>query len=321
MSNFSDILGQDHIKSYLQRAISEDKISHAYIFAGEPLAGKKFMANIFANELVSEKSAKEINIKTLVHAKPSNISVDEIRQQLTDDVHLVPFYGGRKIYIVPDAELMNETVQNKLLKTLEEPPSYVTIILLTTRMESLLPTLRSRCVAFRFLPVSNETIRSYLIEKRGVAKLKAEFAVRFARGNTGRAIYFAEDEKFGDRTRHILDMIESLGNRGIDDLIKSMENIFGAGYKDSDAREEFFHIMLCLIRDLYVYTATSDTESLILRNKSEYISNVAKNMNFRDISVIYEEMLKAKVRIERNVNAEYALQLFMLNARDRLAGG
>ena len=79
--------------------------------------------------------------------------------------------------------------------------------------------------------------------------------------------------------------------------------------------------MLCLIRDLYVYTATSDTESLILRNKSEYISNVAKNMNFRDISVIYEEMLKAKVRIERNVNAEYALQLFMLNARDRLAGG
>ena len=279
------------------------------------------MAHIFADQLVHEKSAKEINIKTLTHAKPANISVDEVKEQLTDDVHLMPFYGGRKIYIVPDAELMNETSQNKLLKILEEPPSYVTIILLTSQMERLLPTLRSRCIALRFLPVPYEALKSYLIEKRGVSELKAEFAARFARGNTGRAIYFAENEEFGDRSRRILDLIESFGSRGIDDIMKSMEDIFGEGYKNSEARDEFFHIMLCLIRDLYVYMAASDTENLILRNKSEYISNTAKKMSFRDISIIYEEMLKAKTRIERNVAAEYALQLFALNAGALLDAG
>ena len=170
------ILGQNHILRHFENAIRMGKISHAYIINGEEGSGKMNLAIHFAKALQCERnnSNKAINedgeritvpgtacgqcksckqtdsknqpdIKYITYEK-SGIGVDEIREQINDDIDIKPYSSPYKIYIVPESEKMTVQAQNALLKTIEEPPEYAIIILLTTNADTFLQTILSRCV-------------------------------------------------------------------------------------------------------------------------------------------------------------------------------
>ena len=152
MATFRDVVGQDQIKSHLKTAIKMKKVSHAYIISGERASGKEFISGIFAQALQCEKGGEEPcgechsckqamskshpDIKYITHEKPASIGVDDIREQISEDVAIKPYSGPYKIYIVSEAEKMTVQAQNAILKTLEEPPAYVVIMLLTTNSGS-----------------------------------------------------------------------------------------------------------------------------------------------------------------------------------------
>ena len=172
MFGFKDVIGHEHLIEHLQSAIAMGKVSHAYIFDGEKGAGKNFLADIFAATLQCEEKGSEPcgkctsckqaegrnhpDIIRITHEKPNTISVDDIRQQLCGDIMIKPYKGPYKIYIVDEAEKLNVQAQNALLKTIEEPPAYAVILLLTTNAESFLPTILSRCVTLHCKPLSEE---------------------------------------------------------------------------------------------------------------------------------------------------------------------
>ena len=181
MAAFKDIIGQEQIKEHLQSAISAKKISHAYIINGEKSSGKEFIAKVFAMALQCEKgdvepcqechsckqalSDNQPDIIKVTHEKPNSISVDDIRAQINNDVAIKPYSSPYKVYIMNEAEKMTVQAQNAILKTLEEPPEYAVIILLTTNVNSLLPTILSRCVVLNMKPVADEKVRKYLMEQ------------------------------------------------------------------------------------------------------------------------------------------------------------
>ena len=157
----------ERLKSYIEKAIYSDTVSQAYIFEGSDKAGQMELTEYLAGALfcASEDhprpcgfchactlllSGSHPDFIKISHENTKTISVKDIREQLLDDIDIRPFYGGRKIYIIPDAELMTKEGQNALLKTIEEPPSYAIIILLVTNRELLLETIRSRCVTLSF---------------------------------------------------------------------------------------------------------------------------------------------------------------------------
>ena len=162
MADFRDIIGQEQIKEHLQNALETKKISHAYIINGEKYSGKEFIARIFAMALQCEEegvnpcqkchsckqalSDNQPDIIRVTHEKPNTISVDDIRAQVNNDVAIKPYSSPYKIYIINEAEKMTVQAQNAILKTLEEPPEYVVILLLTTNVNSLLSTILSRCI-------------------------------------------------------------------------------------------------------------------------------------------------------------------------------
>ena len=180
MARFSDIIGQDMIKEHLQGALSTGKTSHAYIIHGEKSSGKEFIAHLFAMALQCEQQGTEPcgecaackqalsknhpDIIRVSHEKPNTIGVDDIRQQVNGDIVIKPYKGPKKIYIINEAEKMNVAAQNALLKTLEEPPEYGVIILLTTNVEAFLQTIVSRCIVLTMKPVRDSLILDYLIE-------------------------------------------------------------------------------------------------------------------------------------------------------------
>jgi len=154
-AKFSEIVGQEAVVSALKGALKDDKISHAYLFAGSRGTGKTSIARIFARELgVSDKDTYEIDAA-------SNRGIDDIRA-LRDAVQTLPFDSKYKIYILDEVHMLSKDAFNALLKTLEEPPAHVIFILATTEMQKLPETVISRCQVFEFKRPSVEILRKVI---------------------------------------------------------------------------------------------------------------------------------------------------------------
>ena len=149
MSGFKDVVGHKNIIKYIQNAVTADAVSHAYILNGERGSGKKLLANLFAMSLQCENrdedgdacgkcrscrqaaGGNQPDIIRIMHEKPNTIGVGDIRTQVNDDIMIRPYSSKYKIYIIADADMMSVEAQNALLKTIEEPPEYAVIMLLT----------------------------------------------------------------------------------------------------------------------------------------------------------------------------------------------
>ena len=181
------------IIQYIENAVKTDKVSHAYILNGEKRFRKNdFWQNLFAMSLQCQNrdedgdacgkcqsckqaaSNNQPDIIRVTHEKPNTISIDDIREQINNDIVIKPYSSKYKIYIVPDADMMSVQAQNALLKTIEEPPAYAVILLLTENAEILLPTIRSRCVMLKLRNIKDQLIKKYLMEQMEIPDYKAD---------------------------------------------------------------------------------------------------------------------------------------------------
>ena len=279
MATFHDIIGQEQIKEHLQNAISAKKISHAYIINGEKSSGKEFIARVFAMTLQCEKggtepcqechSCKQAMTKNqpdiiyVRHEKPNTISVDDIRTQVNNDIVIKPYSSRYKIYMIDEAEKMNEQAQNALLKTIEEPPAYAILILLTTNAAAFLPTILSRCVTLNIKAVPDEKIRGYLMRKYQIPDYQADVCVAFAQGNVGKAIQLASSEEFNELKDAVLQLIKRLRDIDLYEMTEAVKQI--ATYKLSI--NDYFDLMMVWYRDVLLFKATGDVNGLIFRMK------------------------------------------------------
>jgi len=191
MAGYDAIIGHKQIIEQLKNAIAMDKVSHAYILNGPKDSGKMMLAEAFAMALQCEEkdpcgcgNCKSCH-QALGHNQPdiiytqhekSNYSVEELRSQLVGDMSIKPYSSRYKVYIVDEAEKMNPASQNAILKTIEEPPAYGIVLLLTTNADLLLQTIRSRCVRLDLKSVPDGEIRAFLMEKHQIPDYQANIA-------------------------------------------------------------------------------------------------------------------------------------------------
>lgn len=156
-ASFKDVIGQDQVVKPLEEQIASGKVGHAYLFAGSRGLGKTSIARIFARELkVDERDVYELDAA-------SNNGVDEVRA-LNESVHTLPFNSEKKVYILDEAHMLSKGAWNALLKTLEEPPAHVVLILATTELEKVPDTVRSRCQVFSFKKPTRAGLASLVLE-------------------------------------------------------------------------------------------------------------------------------------------------------------
>ncbi len=328
MANFKDIIGQEQIKEHLQMALSSGKISHAYIINGERFAGKEFIAKIFAMALQCEKGGTEPcgechsckqalsdnhpDIIRVTQEKPNSIGVDDIRTQINGDIAIKPYSGPRKIYIVNEAEKMTVQAQNALLKTLEEPPSYAVIILLTTNVNAMLQTILSRCVVLNMKPVPGELIKNYLMKEMQIPDYKAEVCVAFARGNVGKARQLAMSEDFDKVKEEALSLLKYIQEMDVNEMVAAIKKI--NEYK-MDVND-YLDILSIWYRDVLLFKATNDANHLVFREEIQNIKKVAGRTSYEGIEKVIKALEKAKKRLEANVNFDLTMELLLLDMKE-----
>ena len=328
MAGFQDIIGQYRIKEHLRSALSTGKVSHAYILNGEKSSGKEFIAKVFAMALQCEKggvepcqecrscrqalSGNQPDIIRVIHEKPNTISVDDIREQVNSDVGVKPYSSARKVYIINEAEKMTAQAQNALLKTLEEPPEYAVLLLLTANVDALLPTILSRCVQLNMKPAPDMLVRKYLCEQLQVPDYKAEVCVAFARGNVGRAKALASSEDFENIKAEALSLLKYIQDMDLGEIIDAVKRVTEYKVEIQD------YLDLCAVwyRDVLLFKATNDVNHLIFREEIQALRRTAQQSSYEGIERIIRGLDSARRRLDANVNFELVMELLMLTIHE-----
>lgn len=328
MKGFKDVIGHNDIIEYIQNAVSQDKVSHAYILNGERGSGKKMLADLFAMTLQCEehtpspcgechscKQAKSGNHPDIIHVKhekPNTISVDDIRTQVNNDIVIKPYSSPHKIYIIPEADLLSVQAQNALLKTIEEPPAYAVIFLLTENAESLLPTIMSRCVMLKLRNIKTTLIKKYLMEQMQIPDYQADICAAFAQGNMGRAIMLASSEYFNEIKEEALQLLRHINEMEISEIVSAIKKI--GTYKLSV--NDYLDIIMIWYRDVLIYKATKDVNGIVFADRLKYIKDRANKSSYEGIEIILDSLEKAKARLKANVNFDLVMELLLLTIKE-----
>jgi DNA polymerase-3 subunit delta' len=212
---FDDVPGQEKVKEMFARALRDRTLSHAYLLSGPEGLAKTAFARELAVALVCacggcgtcpecERARRGIHPDLhVVEREGDLIRVEQVGPVIAD-LSLKPFAAGRRVWVIPEVEYLHPAAANKLLKSIEEPPAYVFFLLVTDRLERVLPTIVSRCQMVEFRPLSDADVAAYLRESHGLDGVAAEALARLSTGSVERAVRLAGDARGADRRAEYL---------------------------------------------------------------------------------------------------------------------
>lgn len=289
---FDSVVGQQHIVSTLEHAITEGRLSHAYLFCGPRGTGKTTMARILAKALLC-RNAEAARAEGASGCMPdgtceeceliaegnhpdvyeldaaSRTGVDNVREEIINSVNFAPVRGKYKIYIIDEVHMLTTAAFNALLKTLEEPPAHVIFVLCTTDPQKILETILSRCQRFDFHRIGNEDIEhrlAYVCEQEGFDYDDEALAIvaRHAKGGMRDALSTLEQlSVFGNGSVHADDACSLLGevsdqilgefSRAIADRdVAELYGLIRAQVEEGNDLLELMRDLVAHVRDVYV---------------------------------------------------------------------
>lgn len=292
---FSNILGNENNKKILETSIKTGNISHSYMFIGKDGIGKFMFAKEFAKAILCIGEEKPCNKCeacisfngennpdiTIIDEEEKSIKTETIKE-MVKGVYEKPIKSSKKVYIINDSEKMTKEAQNSLLKTLEEPPEYVVIILITENENLLLNTIKSRCTKIKFNSLSNNQIRQILNESN-----LSETVLELAEGSASKALTAQGKEEIFNSVKDTFSNLEKIS---IIDLLNKKDVIF----KDKESIEEILNYI-----------------NIILFNKTK------ENTKYIDCISIVEE---TKDRLKKNSNYDMSIDNLLLKIWEAVNG-
>ncbi len=327
METFQSVVGHKQVIEHLREGIRNRRVSHAYILDGPDGCGKNLVARIFAATLQCTaggtdpcgqciscrqmQSGNQPDVSYVTHEK-TVLGVDDIRTQLCNVVAIKPMTGPYRIFIVDEAEKMNEEAQNALLKTLEEPPSYAVILLLTNNANAMLQTIRSRSVVLPMLPAPDDELTEWLMEKEKLPDYRARLAAAYSGGSPGRALDCARSEEFRKQKDTVASLWKALPTMREDRMAEYAREFA----KSKETQEAVLGLMLVWVRDLLMQKALGRKARLMFQEESDSLEYQAETLSYEALWWIQKEIGNLSSKRTVNVNMETAFWMFLLKVRD-----
>lgn len=325
---FEKIIAQEIVKKSLKNALKAGTLPHAYIFAGPEGVGKRSVAEILARVVNCEQEIlgfcgrcqncqsieKNIHPDVEIIEEEEIIKIDLIRK-LKEKIGLKPILGRKKVYLLLNADRMNEEAQNCFLKTLEEPAGETLLILTTHNLNLLLPTIVSRAAVLLFKPLPQEQVEKFLQEKYHLPPTKAHQLATFRMGNLKKIIAEIENEEKVAEGKESEAYISQLISADENDFLARIEKICENKATRKEKATLLLDFALWWFRDLLF---------LKLQVPDKYLANVErknilqKNVHLLSLEALVElinSILWTKEEIKVNVNLKLLLEVLFLKIR------
>ncbi|HEK8764612.1 TPA: DNA polymerase III subunit delta' [Clostridioides difficile] len=303
---FENIIGQDFAKKYLTNSIKKNKLNNAYMFEGIDGIGKKKFADELSKLLLDYENLENSPDYVLIKPDGNSIKIAQIRN-LQSDIVIRP-HKDYKIYIINNAEKMTVEAQNALLKTLEEPPNYAIIILVTNNKESLLETIKSRCDIIKFSPIPIEDLKRYLINT-GIEEERAQLLAIFSRGSIENALNLSQSSEFSMMREDIQQYIQIMLDKNIVEILNIPNNM----EKYRGKIIALLDMMINYFRDIILLKENVNKNMLINVDKLVFIQNMNGKISYSQLSKIIDIIEDAKSKIKSNCNFNISIQVMSLN--------
>ena len=317
----------------LSQSLQQSRLSHAYLLAGPPQVGKMTLALDLAravNCLSSEERpcgscAQCRRIEAGVHTdvqvvglardertdRPrAEITIDQIRA-LTQTAALKPYEGAYRVFIIDGVERLNQYAANALLKTLEEPPAQVLLLLLTAEEEALLPTIRSRCQRLELRPLSEEAVTGLLVGEHGLSEERARLLARLSGGRLEAALAAASDASIlEERDRRLARLLEVVDG-GIGVRFAYVGDLAAQFGRNREAVREVIGLWLQWWRDLLMLKEQRP-ELIVNLDRKEALEQMARRFGPNEVAALVHELVATLERLEQNANPRLALEVLVL---------
>jgi DNA polymerase-3 subunit delta' len=346
---FDKLVGNQHVKHTLKHLLAHNRVPNTMLFAGDDGVGKLQFALELARSFIctdpvggeacsvcaacnrvdsfvipesTDKNkddfkkvffGEHLDVGKIVTYKRT-ILVDAIRD-LERHAHFQPYEAEARFFIIDEADKMNDEASNALLKTLEEPASSSHIFLITSRPDSLLPTVRSRCQTLRFAPIGTDEIESFLIEQRAFSHDEAKLAARLSRGSIGRAVSINVGQ-FRLRREKMLDVVTNAietGDRA--SLLRIAEEMNDA--KNKDAFEENLDILQSLIHDVWTLCIDGGEARIVNTDLTDELARLSEVAGSADLPSWLAAIDKIRLDLAVNINKKIAADALFVS----MAGG
>ena len=312
--SFESIIGHNSIKNQISKSINSDKLSHAHLLVGEDGIGKSILARDIGLKILGKnKDMQYVDlVEWRIEKNKSTIGVSSIRT-LIEEINKKPYEGDKKVIIIYEADKMTAQAQNALLKTIEEPPKNVTMLLLCENLEVILDTVKSRCQIHKLKSLTVDEIKEFLkINYPDLSLEEIRVIVAFSDGIPGKAEKFIEDDSFKNIRNITLEILLVLNKVGTEELIKYEKKL-------SNQKENFKEILtafLSYIRDTIIYKEIEEENIIINIDKLLNIKELANIYSFNKLNGIINIINDTRENLDRNVNPGLTFEVMLLKMQE-----
>ena len=320
--SFSSLIGNERNKQILQRLLQRNNLGLTLIFAGAEGIGKRQFALTLAKAANCQNPPADKNdscdhcpaclriqegtYSDAITIQPDGtyIKIGQTRE-LINDVQVRPREGRQRFFLIDEADRLREEAANSLLKTLEEPPTTSTIILLTSRPDALLPTIRSRAQKLNFAPLSAAEMEKYLAQNIPLAPPDAQLLAKLTGGRIGQAKVIDLTEYRRER-RELLELLELLaaGNNK-HRLLKAAEHY---GKQERDSYERTLLLLLNLLRDIFLIAASGKSDSIINIDVADRLGSLADKIGINRLTDWIKKFDELRFNLRININRQVATE-------------
>ncbi len=328
-----EVTGHDWAVGVLSASLAAGRVSHAYLFSGPPNVGKSTLALSLAQAVnclgpdrpchrcepcrkTSKGTHPDVHLVDLHYqallreetdGEQKELRIDTIRS-VSQQAGLKPFEGKWKVFVIRDAELMNPQAANSLLKTLEEPPPHVVLILTTKDSRLLLPTVVSRCQVFGLRLVPTDVIERELRERHGLGTEQARVVARMSGGRIGWAIDAARDQSAWQQRSETVQRLAGLATVGRFDRLNYAQQLA----RDRSQIKDVLDLWLGWWRDLLLIKGGC-AETIGNVDMAHQLEHEASRYLLKDITTFIRNIRNTQRQLEKNVDPRLALEVLMLD--------
>lgn len=306
MRNF---VGHSSLIENFKNRCSNGNLSHAQLISGEDGIGKSILAEILGKLILNGDLNREY--VDIINYRPSKASfgVDDVRE-IIDEVNKKPFEGDKKVIIIHQGNKLTIQAQNALLKTIEEPPTEVYIIILCESLELILDTIKSRCEIYKLTPLTKDELYKYIaIKGYDYSEEEKASAIAFSEGIPGRIDRYFSDTELQELRDKIVDLLLQLTNNEIEAILEKEEQL--VSYKQN--KEEVINLLSSFIRDILVNKEVYNENLIINRDKIKEIERLTNEMSFKKLNKMILGLQEARKNIKNNVSWAMTVRIMLMD--------